>query len=274
VGESAATDDADLPGILSGLQVHDGPPRGARLTRVAIIQDHAAQTWAATACIVHPGIGIAEARERDRMGEGLSQLIEVLARTDLARMLVVQVRTVPDDGAERAQWVARNRRADGPALSRRVNDDLAVSLTSASVRTEAFVTVVVAEATMARSARQAGRGLTGRARVLYGLLAEVEAHLLGAVRCSSVDWLDSHALAAAVRTGFAPGDRAVLVQAAADAAAHPGTETQVPWAVAGPGQASTPVRWYEAPIWCRVVSGVLNDHVLPVREDVAHLDAE
>jgi hypothetical protein len=257
VGEPAAPDDADLPGILSGVQVHDGPPRGARLTRVAIIQDHAAQTWAATARIVHPGIGIAEARERDRMGEGLSQLIEVLARTDLARMLVVQVRTVPDDGAERAQWVTRNRRADGPALSRRVNDDLAVSLTSASVRTEAFVTVVVAESTMARAARQAGRGLTGRARVLYGLLAEVEAHLLGAVRCSSVDWLDSQDLAAAVRTGFAPSDRAVLVQAAADAATHPGTQTRVPWAVAGPGQASTPVRWYEHDAWKSVSAAVL-----------------
>ena len=131
VGEPAAPDDADLPGILAGVQVHDGPPRGARLTRVALIQDHAAQTWAATARIVHPGIGIAEARERDRMGEGLAQLHEVLARTDLARMLVIQVRTVPDDGAERAQWVAKNRRADAPALSRRVNDDLAVSLTSA-----------------------------------------------------------------------------------------------------------------------------------------------
>ena len=138
-----------------------------------------------------------------------------------------------------------------------MNDDLAVSLTSASVRTEAFVTVVVSEATMARSARQAGRGLTGRARVLYGLLGEVEAHLLGAVRCSSVDWLDSQALAAAVRTGFAPGDRAVLVQAAADAAAYPGTQTGVPWAVAGPGQASTPVRWYEHDAWKSVSAAVL-----------------
>ena len=225
VGEPVAPDDADLPGILAGVQVHDGPPRGARLTRVALIQDHAAQTWAATARVVHPGIGIAEARERDRMGEGLAQLQEVLARTDLARMLVIQVRTVPDDGAERAQWVAKNRRADSPALSRRVNDDLAVSLTAAGVRTEAFVTVVVAESAIARPARQAGRGLIGRARVLYGLLAEVEAHLLGAVRCTSVDWLDSADLAAAVRTGFAPSDRAVLVQAAADAATHPGTST-------------------------------------------------
>ena len=233
VGEPVAPDDADLPGILAGVQVHDGPPRGARLTRVALIQDHAAQTWAATARVVHPGIGIAEARERDRMGEGLAQLQEVLARTDLARMLVIQVRTVPDDGAERGQWMNRHRRDGGPTLSRQVNDDMHTALSKASVRTEAFVTVVVSEATMARSARQAGRGLTGRSRVLYGLLGEVEAHLLGAVRCSSVDWLDSQALAAAVRTGFAPGDRAVLVQAAADAAGYPGTQTGVPWAVAG-----------------------------------------
>ncbi len=256
-GEPVAPDDADLPGILSAVEVHDGPPRGARLTRVAIIQDHAGQTWAATAKVVHPGIGIAEARDRDRMGEGLSQLLEVLARTDLARMLVVQVRTVPDDGAERAQWVTRNRQLDGPALSRRVNDDLAVSLTSASVRTEAFVTIVVAEATLARSARQAGGGLIGRARVLYGLLAEVEAHLLGAVRCSSVEWLDSQELAAAVRTGFAPGDRAVLVQAAADAASHPGTQTGVPWATAGPARAAAPVRWYEHDAWRSVSAAVL-----------------
>ena len=136
VGEPVDPDDADLPGILAGVQVHDGPPRGPRLTRVALIQDHAAQTWAATARIVHPGIGVSEAPERDRMGEGLSQLLEVLARNDLARMLVVQVRTVPDDGAERQDWVSRNRRADAPALSRRVNEDLAVAMTAASVRTE------------------------------------------------------------------------------------------------------------------------------------------
>ena len=237
VGESPEPDDADLPGILSAIQVHDGPPRGARMTRVAVIQDHAAQTWAATARVVHPGLGSVEGPARHRMGEGLSQLLEVLARTDLARMLVLQVRTVPDDGAERTQWVAAHRRAEGPALSRRVNDDLAVTLTSASVRTEAFVTVVVAENVLAKPARQSGGGLEGRARALYGLLAEVEAHLLGSVGCASVTWLDTTALAAAVRTGFAPGDRAALVQAATDAAdaADGSTITaSVPWALAGP----------------------------------------
>jgi len=257
VGESVPPDNADLPGILAGIQIHDGPPRGARMSRVAVIQDHAAQTWAATARVVHPGIGTVEGPARHRMGEGLSQLVEVMARTDLARMLVIQVRTVPDDGAERAQWVAANRRGDGPWLSRTVNDDLAVNLTAASVRPEAFVTVVVSEAVLAKPARQSGGGLEGRARVLYGLLAEVDSHLLGSVGCSSVTWLDSDALAAAVRTGFAPGDRAALVQAAADAATHPGTQAAVPWALSGPAAAATPIRWYQHDAWKSVSASVL-----------------
>ena len=261
VGEPAAPDDADLPGILSAVQVHDGPPRGARMTRVAMIQDHTAQTWAATARIVHPGIGTEEARERNRMGEGLAQLLEVLARTELVRMLVLQVRTVPDDGAERAQWVAANQRPGAPALSKKINDDLAVTLTAAAVRTEAFVTVVAAESALAKPARESGGGLAGRARVLYGQQAEVEAHLLGAVGCSSVEWLDSQALAAAVRTGFAPGDRAGLVAAAAELSGQPGAVTTVPWAAAGPGSAAAPIRWYEHDAW-RSVSATI---VLPDR---------
>ena len=256
-GEAVAADEADLPGILSAVQVHDGPPRGAGLTRVAVIQDHAAQTWAATARVVHPGLATAETPDRDRMAEGLSQLLEALARTDLARMLVVQVRTVPDDGAERTQWVAAHRRRDAPALSQRVNEQVAAMLTAASVRTEAFVTVVVAEAVLAKPGRHAGGGLDGRARALYGLLTEVETHLLGPVGATSVQWLDSPALSAAVRTGFAPAERAMLVQAAADATTHPGTQATVPWALAGPTRAGTPIRWYDHDAWRSVSATVL-----------------
>ena len=204
VGEPAAPDDADLPGILSAVQVHDGPPRGARMTRVAMIQDHTAQTWAATARIVHPGIGTEEARERNRMGEGLAQLLEVLARTELVRMLVLQVRTVPDDGAERAQWVAANQRPGAPALSRKINDDLAVTLTAAAVRTEAFVTVVAAESALAKPARavrrRPGRPSPGAVRAAGrgggpparggGLLERGVAGLAGAGRCGA-NWVRS-----------------------------------------------------------------------------------
>src|SRR5674476_1409603 len=76
------------------------------------------------------------------------------------------VRTVPDDGAERAQWMTRHRQDHGPQLSRAINDDLHLALASASVRTEAFVTIVVPETRLAKEAREAGGGLDGRARVV------------------------------------------------------------------------------------------------------------
>ena len=76
---------------------------------------------------------------------------------------------------------------DGPAPPRRryrpaarvVNDELQQALTAASVRTEAFVTLVVPEARIAKAAKESGGGLEGRAQVLYGLMAEVEAQLQG-----------------------------------------------------------------------------------------------
>lgn len=42
----------------------------------------------------------------------------------------------------------------------------------ASVRSDAFVTVVVGEARIGRAAKRAGGGVAGRARVLYGALSE------------------------------------------------------------------------------------------------------
>ena len=118
------------------------------------------------------------------------------------------VRTVPDDGAERDLWIAQHRRPGGPAMSRQVNDDLRSGLVSASVRTEAFVTLVVPETRIAKPAREAGGGLDGRARVLYSLMGEVEAQLRGGMSMTSVTWLTSPALALVCRTGFAPTDRA------------------------------------------------------------------
>ena len=58
--------------------------------------------------------------------------------------------------------------------------------------------------------------MTGRARILYGVLGEVEARLLGAIGCTQVTWLEAAELAVAIRTGFEPGDAPAL----ADAAIH------------------------------------------------------
>lgn len=252
-GLDVEPESADLPGVLNSLEIHDGPPVGAMQSRIALIQNHAAKTWAITASLVHPGIGTSDVDERRRLGTGLAELLDLCSRTELVDELLFLVRTVPDDGAERAQWIARHRRAGGPALSRQVNDDLHRLLASASVRTEAFVTFVVPESRLAKVAREAGGGVQGRARILYQLAGELEAHLRGAVAMVEVSWLTSPDLAIACRTGFAPGDRAGIVDAHA---ATDGTAREVPWAMAGPSGADTLVRHYSHDAWNSVSATV------------------
>jgi hypothetical protein len=249
--------EADLPGVLAGIRTHDGPPYGQLFGRPVIVQDCAARTWAALARITHPGIGLAEAGERDRMGAGLAELCELTARTELVDVLALQVRTVPDDGAERAAWERAHIRRDAPVLAAQVNALLGATLTPAAVRTEAFVTVVIGEGRIVRAAKESGGGVDGRARVLHGVMAEVEAALRGPVGCTAVSWLDSAALAAAVRTGFAPGDRAELVAAELAAAAGQQLATGVPMAAAGPTQARAELRHYAHDAWASVTDTVL-----------------
>src|SRR5699024_1979488 len=145
---------------------------------------------------------------------------------------------------ERAQWMSRHRRAASPPMSRAINDDLHATLTSASVRNESFVTFVVPETRLAKDAREAGGGLTGRARVLYLLMGEVEAQLRGGLAMTSVSWLTSPELALACRTGFAPADRASIIEALSSAQDERGVNTEVPWALAGPSGADSLIRHY------------------------------
>lgn len=248
-GQGTDADDPDLPGALQAIQVHDGPPTGPTHTRIAIIQNHATKTWAVTAAVTHPGIGLADPAERDRHGAGLSELLDLCSRTELIDELLLLTRTVPDDGAERAQWMTRHRRPGAPRLARAVNDDLHSALSRASVRTEAFVTAVVPEAALAKAAKEAGGGLDGRARVLYLAMGEVEAHLRGPVGMTEVSWLTSPELAVACRTGFAPGDRAGIVAALTAHHTDPGVNADVPWPIAGPSGADQSIRHYSHDAW-------------------------
>lgn len=240
---------ADLPGVLAGITIHDGPPHGPTLSRAAIIQDKAARTWAVTCAITHPGIGLADADVRRRQGAGLADLLDVCARTELIDEILILVRTVPDDGAERDLWIRHHRRPSSPSLATTVNDDLAATLARASVRTEAFVTIVVPETRLGREAREAGGGLEGRARVLYSLMGEVEAQLRGGLAATDVSWLTSPQLALSVRTGFAPGDRAGIIEALAERDTDPMVNADVPWAQAGPSGADHAPRHYSHDAW-------------------------
>ncbi|WP_370895012.1 SCO6880 family protein [Janibacter sp. GXQ6167] len=255
-GKTDNLDEPDLPGVLQGVTIHDGPPQGATFSRIAIIQDHRARTWALTAAIVHPGIGLSEAEVRERHGHGLSELIDLAARTEMIDEILFLVRTVPEDGAERNQWIARHRRADGPSVARRINDEIQANLTRASVRSEAFVTFVVPEGRLARDAKESGGGLDGRARVLYSLAGELEAQLRGGMGMTSVNWLTSPELALACRTGFAPGDRATIIDALAEKELDPEVNAEVPWAMAGPSGADPVARHYSHDAWNSISSTI------------------
>jgi hypothetical protein len=249
--------EADLPGVLAGIQIHDGPPMTGQTARPAIIQNYAARTWAATARIVHPGIGMSDDVDRFRMGAGLTEMMEAATAGNQIDLIAVQVRTIPDDGTEREEWVRHNARADEPDVSARVNAQLEAMTAGAAVRREAFVTVVVREDVISKDAKRAGRGVTGRARILYSVLAEVEARLTGSIGCTRVHWLDTSELAVAIRTGFEPGDAPALADADIHHRDDPSIAAGVPVAAAGPTNTSTAIRSYRHGEWESISSTIL-----------------
>jgi hypothetical protein len=248
-GQADGLDDPDLPGVLAGIRVHDGPPTGPTNTRIAIVQDRASRVWAATATISHPGLALADPAERDSQGRGLAALLNACARTELVSEVLFLIRSVPDDGAEREQWLAAHQPASAPMLARQVNAEMAATLTLAGVRTEAFCTIVVPEARLAREAKELGRGIDARARAMTMLMGEVETHLRTGMRITTVEWLTSPQLAAAVRTGFAPGDRAGIIEALAARERDPRVNADVPWPLAGPSGAELASRHYTHDAW-------------------------
>jgi len=117
---------------------------------------------------------------------------------------------------------------------------------------------VVPEDRIAKLAKESGGGVDGRARVMHGVMADVEAHLAGPVGCDRVDWLDSPGLAEAIRTGFAPGDRAALTEARLRGRTEPGSSASLPMAAAGPGAAPPPeARHYAHDAWLSATCTVL-----------------
>ena len=62
---------------------------------------------------------------------------------------------------------------------------------------------------------------------------------------SDVHWLTSPELAAACRTGFAPGDRVGIIDALHAATTNPGVNTDVPWAMAGTGLGGSGAKGYD-----------------------------
>ena len=248
-GAIGRLDDPDLPGVLAQVAIHDGPPVAPHMRRVALVQHHACRTWAVTAQVTHGGITTADAGERDRLARGLAELLDAGSRTELISEVLFLVRTVPEDGAARSQYLTDHRRPGSLSVVRQINDELAVSLTRAAVKTEQFVTLVVPETRLVRAAKETGGGIAGRGRALYLLMSEVEAHLRGSLEMTEVRWLTSPELAAAVRTGFAPGDADSITAAVLEHDKNAQVNAEVPWAMAGPSGADLALRHYSHDAW-------------------------
>ena len=87
-------------------------------------------------------------------------------------------------------------------------------------------------------------------------MGEVEVQLRGGLPMTQVSWLTSPELAVACRTGFAPADRAPIVEALAAQATDPGVNADVPWAMAGPSAADAAVRYYSHDAWNSIRSTI------------------
>lgn len=243
---------ADLPGALSSIEIHEGPPSGADMRRTALVQDHVTRTWAVSAQVSHPGILLRDGSERSGRAQGLTRMIDQMAVGEMVSEVIAVIRTIPDDGAERQQWVAKHRNPNAPRGAVQVAEELEEALTGVSVRHESFISAVVEESALAKPAREAGRGVAGRGQVLSDVMGELTGALVGGVGMDTVSWMTSPELAVATRTGFAPGDRAGIVEALAAKARDSKVNADVPWAHAGPSAAAAAVRHYEHDAWWSV----------------------
>lgn len=158
------------------------------------------------------------------------------------------VRTVPDDGAERQQWIATHRRPDGPELARRMNDELATALTRAAVRTEAFVTFVVPERASRNRPASSGGGLDGRTASCTRW-PTISAMLRGGMGMTDVDWLASPVGARPSAPASSRRRPAGIIDALAAHQNDPSVCTDVPWAMAGPPGADAAIRHYSHDAW-------------------------
>jgi hypothetical protein len=247
----------DLPGVLAGLAVHDGPPMGPGMVRVCVVHDSVARRWSATARCAHPGLGTADEATRAAFADGLGALLRTQAGTDDTSWVSLLVRTVPDDGAERAAWLADHTIDDPPPAAARAGAAIEAAIRAGGMRHELFVTVAVAESPrLRRAAHEAGGGAAGRARILYRHLADIEQRLRG-LGCTQVTWLNTETLAEAIRTGYHPADTAILEAARQQARRGHPTVTGVPPGAAGPAHALPAARVYTHDAYTTVAYAVL-----------------
>ncbi|MGV1009835.1 MAG: SCO6880 family protein [Dermatophilaceae bacterium] len=242
-GTSADLAQPDLPGTLAALRFHNGPPVGDCVC-VCVIHNPVAGLWAATARLTHPGLGNADSATRDGYAAALGGMLAAAAATEEIARISIQVRTIPDDGAARAAWVADHTSPTSPPAVVAATEALETVMRSTAVRQELFVTVAVAETRIRRAAKEAGGGIGGRARVLARHLGETEQALRG-LGATDVAWLPTQEVAAAIRCGYNPAEAVTIQRCREEAARGRPTVAGPPLGACGPvhAPAASPRRY-------------------------------
>ena len=231
----------DLPGALQALTLHDGPAMpGARGQRPAVLQ-HSSGTWAMVAKVEHRGVAMSDSGALNRFGQALGQAVQRVAKSQAGMVrLSLYVRTVPDDGAERAAWVVSNASQDVPKTLQRSAQELEMRILSRATRHDYYVVAVWSEGRLQRLAKASGGGLHGRAIAMYRSLGGLESDL-GEAGAESISWLTGTQLAAVIREGFNPGSAMPLAVARAQATSpSAAASVGVSPGAAGPSQAPPP----------------------------------
>jgi hypothetical protein len=80
---------------------------------------------------------------RELYAAQLGGMLAAAAATEEIARISIQIRTVPDDGAQRAAWVADHRSPHAPYVVVEASDQLESLMASTGIRHEVFVTVAV-----------------------------------------------------------------------------------------------------------------------------------
>ena len=250
VGSGLSSEEAtqfDLPGGLQGFEVFDGPTHApSDMRRLCVLKDPEGG-WVMVARLEHPGLSLTDPDAGDRWASALGDMLSAVARGEqLPHRVSLYVRTVPDDGAERAAWRRANSPTDVPEQVARDAEAVEASVLSQSISHEVYCAIRFRdEALVAGASRSTRRTLDSRIAAMYRALPEVTG-LLTSAGCEQVTWLSKGEVAAAVRTGFNPAAaQSIQVARAAKALGFEAFDEVQP-AAAGPSAAPSPhARYYD-----------------------------
>lgn len=232
-GISGPPDEPDLPGVLTRVGFHDGPPFRTQ-GRACLIHDTADGRWGATGALTHSGVGMLSEADCDRLATRLGNLLVSIGHRDVIDRISLLVRTVPDDGTEHAVWTNAHRTPNPPSLAVQATAELDATVGAVAVRHELFLTVSGTEAALRRPAAAAGGGIIGRACALYRAMDGID-DAVRSLGVTGLRWLSSPGLATALRGGYNPAATAALHREALT-----NGEDGLPIGLAGPSHAPIP----------------------------------